>query len=405
VRFEWIVALRFLREGGLQTMLIITGTALGISFIVFITAILTNLQRDIVERTLGVQPHITIRPQDEVARPQWRAAGEPGAQPEVQARAQRLRSIDQWQPIARALDADPQVRAVSPIVSGPATVTRGDAARVVTLVGIVPDRYTSVTQLGTRIVAGSLTLAPGDTVIGRELAQDLGARVGDMVRIATPVSSGDAYRVRGIYDLGAKAFNRSYAYVALPVGQALHALPGGVSSIDLKVDNLWTAEAVALRLQREVPHQVESWMQANAQLMIGLANQTLMTRLIRITIGLVVAIGIASVLIVAVVQKTREIGILRAMGASRGRVLRVFLLQGALIGFVGAALGSIGGYWLTRMMAGLLRSADGARLITAHLDLPLYGATLLGAAVVGLLAAVAPARRAARLDPATAIRL
>jgi lipoprotein-releasing system permease protein len=83
----------------------------------------------------------------------------------------------------------------------------------------------------------------------------------------------------------------------------------------------------------------------------------------------------------------------------------VFLLQGALIGFVGAALGSIGGYWLTRMMAGLLRSADGARLITAHLDLPLYGATLLGAAVVGLLAAVAPARRAARLDPATAIRL
>lgn len=405
MRFEWIVALRFLREGGLQTALIITGTALGISFIVFITAILTNLQRDIVERTLGVQPHITIRPQDEVARPQWREAGAAGTQPEVQARAQRLRSIDQWQPIARALDEDPRVRAVSPVVSGPATVTRGDAARVVTLVGIVPDRYTSVTQLGTRIVAGSLTLAPGDTVIGRELAQDLGARVGDMVRIATPVSAGDAYRVRGIYDLGAKAFNRSYAYVALPVGQALHALPGGVSSIDLKVDNLWAAEAVAVRIQRDVPHQVESWMQANTQLMIGLANQTLMTRLIRITIGLVVAIGIASVLIVAVVQKTREIGILRAMGASRGRVLRVFLLQGALIGFVGAALGSIGGYWLTRFMASLLRSADGARLITAHLDLPLYFATLLGAAVVGVLAAVAPARRAARLDPATAIRL
>jgi len=415
MRFEWTIAWRFLREGGAQTVLIIVGATLGIAFIVFITGFLGELQRDIVQRTLGVQPHITVKPVEEVARALRGGIAEPGAAAQgtaagqvladIQPRGQRLRSIDQWQSMVARLRENPDVVAISPLVSGPGLVTRGDSNKSLAIVGIVPEAYAQVTRLDKKLIAGILRVDPGDVLLGRDLADDLGVEVGDPVRLSTPNSTGDTYRVRGIFDLGAKNLNQLYAFVGLATAQALHALPGGVTSIDVTVTDLWDAQRVAADLGRSIPHLVESWITVNKQLMVALSNQTLMTRMIRVTFGMVVAIGVASVLMVAVVQKTREIGILRAMGATRSRVLRVFLLQGALIGLIGAGLGCAAGYALGRLMSGLLRSADGTQLFIARLDFPLYAYTLLGAIMLGVLAAALPARRAARLDPAEAIRM
>ncbi len=404
MRFEWAVALRFLWEGGMQTVLIIAGATAGISVIVFISGFLTDLQRDLIRRTLGVQPGIIVRPAEEVARPLRSGVGAAAIE-QVQARAQRLRSVDQWQALQAELEAMRGIRAVSPVAAGPGLVTRGDVNKSVTLTGIVPERYVAVTRLDEKIVAGDLRLNPGDTVIGTDLARDLGVELGDKVRLSTPTSAGDAYQVRGIYDLGQRNLNRAYAYVALPTAQALLNLPGGVSSVELAVEDLFGAEALAARLQARIPHEVESWMKANSQLRTALNNQTVMTLLVRFFLALVVAIGVASVLVVSVVQKTREIGILRAMGASRARILRVFLLQGLLIGAVGAMLGSACGYLLTSVMSNVLRGDDGAPLFTAHFNPELYLYTVAGATVLGLVSAVMPARRAANLDPAQAIRL
>jgi lipoprotein-releasing system permease protein len=130
-----------------------------------------------------------------------------------------------------------------------------------------------------------------------------------------------------------------------------------------------------------------------------------MTLLVRFFLALVVAIGVSSVLVVAVVQKTKEIGILRAMGASRGRIMRVFLLQGALIGASGALAGCACGYALTSVMSNFVRSSDGVPLFTARVEPELYLYTLLAATALGLIAAMMPARRASRLDPAQAIRI
>ena len=404
MRFEWTVALRFLREGGMQTLLIIAGTTAGIAVIVFISGFLGDLQRDLIRRTLGVQPHVIVRPAEEVARPLHQAAGVTPLD-QVQARAQRLRSVDQWQALQAILEATPGVRAISPVASGPGLITRSNVNKSVTITGIVPARYVAVTRLDEKIVAGTLQLDPGDVIIGTDLARDLGATIGDKVRLSTATSPGDAYRVRGLYDLGQRALNRAYAYVTLPAAQALHNLPGGVSSVELSLDDLFGAERFAERLQARVPHEVESWMRANSQLRTALNNQTVMTLLVRFFLALVVAIGVASVLIVSVVQKTREIGILRAMGASRGRILRLFLLQGALIGASGAVLGSAFGYLLTAVMGDVLRADDGAPLFVAHFNAALYVTTIVGSVALGLVAAVMPARRAARLDPAHAIRL
>jgi len=404
MRFEWTVALRFLREGGMQTVLIVAGTTAGIAVIVFISGFLGDLQRDLIRRTLGVQPHVIVRPAEEIARPLHRSTGVTTLD-QVQARAQRLRSVDQWQALQAMLEATPGVRAVSPVAAGPGLITRANANKSVTITGIVPARYVAVTRLDEKIVLGQLRLNPGDVIIGTELARDLGVTLGDKVRLSTTTSPGDAYQVRGLYDLGQRSLNRAYAYVTLPAAQALLDLPGGVSSVEVAIDDLFGAERFAERLQARVPHEVESWMRANSQLRTALNNQTVMTLLVRFFLALVVAIGVASVLIVSVVQKTREIGILRAMGASRGRVLRLFLLQGALIGASGAVLGSAFGYLLTAVMGDILRADDGTPLFIAHFNAELYVFTVIGSIVLGLVAAVMPARRAARLDPAQAIRL
>lgn len=402
--FEWTVALRFLREGGVQTLLIVAGAAVGISVIVFISGFLGDLQRDLIRRTLGVQPGLVIRPAEEFARPQ-RASADTVPLEHVQARAQRLRSVDQWQALVADLEAMPGIRAVSPVAAGPGLATRGDVNKSVTITGIVPARYVAVTRLDERMVAGDLRLTPGDTVIGTELARELGISLGDKVHLSTPTSAGGAFQVRGIYDLGQRNLNRAYAFVALPTAQALLNLPGGVSSVEMAIEDLFAAEALAARLQARVPHEVESWMKANSQLRTALNNQTIMTILVRFFLALVVAIGVASVLIVSVVQKTREIGILRAMGASRKQILRVFLLQGMLIGVAGAVLGCVFGYFLTSTMSEVLRADDGTPLFVARFNLELYLYTVAGAIVLGLAAAAMPSRRAARLDPAQAIRL
>ncbi len=213
-----------------------------------------------------------MRPAEKTARPLHQSTGVT-ALDQVQARAQRLRSVDQWQALQAELEATPGVRAVSPVAAGPGLVTRGDANKSVTITGIVPARYVAVTRLDEKIVAGGLPLNPGEVAIGTDLARDLGVAIGDRVRLSTPTSPGGAYQVRGIYDLGQRGLNRAYAYL------------------------------------------------------------------------------------------------------------------------------------LTAVMSNFVRADDGTPLFTAHIDATLYGYTVLGAIVLGPIAAVMPARRAAKLDPAQAIRL
>ena len=153
MRFEWTVALRFLREGGVQTLLIVAGTTAGISVIVFISGFLGDLQRDLIARTLGVQPHVIVRPAEEVARP-LRDGAAVNALEQVQARTQRLRSVDQWQSLLVELEAMAGIRAVSPVAAGPGLVTRGDVNKSITVTGIIPERYVAVTRLNEKIVIG-----------------------------------------------------------------------------------------------------------------------------------------------------------------------------------------------------------------------------------------------------------
>ncbi|MBX3590355.1 MAG: ABC transporter permease [Burkholderiaceae bacterium] len=400
--FEWLVALRYLREGRMQTALILSGVVGGVAVIVFLTHLITQLQASIIERTLGSQAHIVIRPTEEVA---LRSLPADSTSSIVQPRAQRLRSVDQWEAVVGLAAATPGVVAVSPVVSGAGFALRGTANKAIALNGVDPARYRRVVHIDDHLVAGRFELSGSDAVIGVELAKDLGVSLGDRIRLLTAEGRDDLVTIVGLFDIGNRDLNRRWVFVSIRLAQSLLDLAGGVSNVDLAVDDIFGADAVADRLAAQTGLQVDSWMKTNAQLLAALRNQSVSNGLIRGFVVAIVAVGIASVLVVSVVQKQREIGILRAMGASPGKIMTVFLLQGALYGLVGSALGVGLATGLLYFFASVYRNADGSPLFVAQMDPTIVLSACAIAIVVGLAAAALPARRAARMDPVQAIRM
>lgn len=395
---EWNIALKFLREGRSQTALILVGIAVGVSVIVFITALITGLQVNIIDRTLGTQAHIKIQAPDETNRILPAVAGTTQLILEDK-RPRRLRSINNWQQMVATLDHLNQVVAVSPIVSGPAFARRGESLESVALVGIDVERYQKIIPIKNDIVAGQFRVGAGNAVIGKLLADDLGLRVGDKLRLDAGFNVYSVVNIAGIFELGVRELDSRYVYLDLKQAQSLLNLPGGVTVIDVKVQDIFAADVVAARIGRLTGLKSESWMETNAQLMNALSSQSLSTNMISLFVALSVAFGIASVLSVSVVQRTREIGILRAMGTTQQQMLRVFLIQGALYGLAGSLVGSMAGYSLVWAFNNL-----GPGLFYIPVSSTLVPIAMAIATVTGVLSAAIPARRAARLDPVVAIR-
>ncbi|MGK8472354.1 ABC transporter permease [Stutzerimonas stutzeri] len=395
---EWKIALRFLLDNRMQTLLIVFGIAVGSAVIVFITALITGLQANVIERTLGTQAHIRILPPDEANRTlpvtpdSWSLVLE-------SPRAQRLRSIINWQDIRDVLDQDAQVLAVSPVISGPAIARRGVARASVALLGIDPPRYQRIIPLADDLIAGRFMVGAGNAVIGKELAKDLGLGIGDKLRLDAGEGREAVVDIAGIFELGVRELDSRYVYLDLKQAQTLLDLPGGITVIDTTVADIFQADRVAERLARLTGLRAESWMETNGQLLNALSSQSMTTEMIRVFVGISVAFGIASVLAVSVVQRTREIGILRAMGSPRGQILRVFLLQGGVLGLFGSTCGGAVGWGLVQVF-----NIAGPRLFEIPVNPTLVPLAMLVATITGVLAAAMPARRAARYDPAVAIR-
>ena len=403
--FEWVVAIRFLQEGKIQTGFIAVGIAIGVAVIVFMSALLAGLQSNFVNRVLTGQAHIQLLNQKETVRPlRAGVAGEGQELAQLQVPLQRLKGIDQWQSWATLLGQIPQVSVLSPAVTGAALVTRGSATRSVSVVGVQPEVYFKIIPMTDKMVQGQALINSESILIGTELASDLGLGVGDQLRLSSGTGRVQTLTVSGIFDLGNKAANARNTFVALRTAQTLFDLVGGASVLDVTVRDVYTAETIAQKMHQLTGLQADSWIKTNEQFFTAVKAQTTANTAIRFFVALSVGFGIASVLVVSVVQRSREIGILRAMGVTRGQVLRVFLIQGGFLGLGGAVLGSGIGALALFLWQRFMRNADGSEMFPLVFDSGLLLQTLLLATLTGLLSAFAPALRAARLDPVVAIR-
>jgi lipoprotein-releasing system permease protein len=402
VPFELFVALRYLREGRLQTWLILAGVGVGVGAIIFVSALITGLQQSLVDRTLGSQAHVVVRPPEEMPRvlalpdAALRAAT-------VQRPPQRVRSIVEWQRVRDVLASIPDVAAVSPTVAGPAVAVRGLGATAVTVRGVDIDSYDRIVDLHEKLVAGNFDLTGFKAVVGTELARQLGLDVGGRVRLQATGDRGGVYTVAGIFDLGSKDLNERWVFISLRGAQTLYGLEGGVSTLEVKGREIFQAEELAARIRDRTGLDAESWMTRNSDLLVGLRSQNQSSMMIQVFVILAVALGIASVLAVSVVQKSREIGILKATGTRTPSITRIFLLQGGILGAAGSLLGIAIGAGLATFFASLATNPDGSPRFPVDLNLVLFSRTVAIALAVGLVAAILPARRAARMDPATVI--
>ncbi|MFW9606684.1 MAG: ABC transporter permease, partial [Pseudomonas sp.] len=281
---EWRIALRFLADSPMQTLLIVVGIGVGSAVIVFITALVTGLQANTIERTLGTQAHIRFLAPDAVNLYE--------KQPNVfdlrleSPRAQRLQTIINWQAMRDTLDQETRLRAVSPLTSGPAIARRGAARSSVNLLGIELERYQRIIPLNEKLIAGTLRLSPGHALIGRELAEDLGVTVGDKVRLDGGDGREAVVDIAAIFEMGVRELDARYVYLDLKQAQTLLNLPGGVTAIDTTVDRLFDAETIAQRLAALTGLKAESWMATNSQILNALRSQTMTTQMIRIFVGL-----------------------------------------------------------------------------------------------------------------------
>jgi lipoprotein-releasing system permease protein len=401
--FEWFVAIRYLRDARGQSALMLAAVSVGVSVIVFLSALINGLQSSLIESTLGSQPHITLR----IPREEPRALVYPRDGLAIarlrQPATQRLRSLDQWPAVMRAAARTPGVTGAAPTVSGSGTATRADARVPIVIRGVNPGSFLDIIDLQRDIVQGAFDVTSGRVVIGSSLAGDLGVSVGDRIRVTSTEGVEDVVMIAGLFTVGTDAVDKSWLVTSLRHGQSLFDLPGGVTTIELKVRDVFDADRIADGIRGRTGLTVESWMTLNAELLSGLSAQSSSKTMIQLFVVVSVALGIASILIVSVVQKSREIGILRAVGTPARRVLAVFLIQGGVLGVTGSFIGSAVGVLFAKLFELLTADPAGVPRFPVQVDPSLLLGTTLLATAVGLLAAVIPARRAAALDPAAAI--
>ncbi len=402
--FDWFVALRYLKKDKAQTALILAAVSIGVSVIVFLSALINGLQASLIDKTLGSQAHVTLHVPREAPRPLTLADSDRAIARTVQPAAQRLRSIDQWPEVMVEVERIAGVTATSPAVMGAGFAVRSDAKEPIMVKGVDPERFLSILDLRKKMVAGRFDVAGGEVAVGSTLASDLGVGVGDKIHVVTTEGVDEVVTISGVFTLGNEGADKTWLFTSLRHAQSLYALPGGATAIELKVADVFTAEDVAHEAKERTGLDADSWMKLNADLLTGLSAQNSSKLMIQFFVVVAVALGIASVLIVSVVQKSREIGILRAVGTSSGRVLRVFLIQGGVLGLGGSFLGSALGALFSKLFENIARDPSGAPKFPVELDLSLFLSAAAIATGVGLLAALLPARRASRLDPATAIR-
>lgn len=401
---ELLVAARFLREGRVQTLLILSGASMGVAVVLFLTALLAGLEVSLVQQTLSAQAHIVVegqRDQPGPARP--RAPAELVVARVVAGETRPVRLRD-GEAIQARLKRVPGVRAVSPVAATSAFALRGALREPVVVQGVDLQRHEEIVALSERLVEGRLEVGGDGVVIGRGLARDLTLGVGDTFRLLGPEGVDAVVRVAGVAAFGVSAADDGWVFTSIRRAQVLGSLGDELTRIDVQVHDPANALNVAERMRTTVQADVSSWQERNPDLLAGIRAQGSSGTVINIFVALAVALGIASVLAVSVVQRRGEIGVLRATGTPARVVLVIFLWQGAIVGVVGSLLGSALGVALLELFVRFVRDEQGEALFPIVVSIRMVASACLLAIGTGVVAALAPARSAARLNPVDAIR-
>jgi len=396
------IATRYLTASKAQTALLVFGVAIGVFIFIFMSALIGGLAEFIMARTAGDMAHITIQaePMDPVLllAPTGRTillVQEPTSQTTA-----TLKDTAALVPLIEAL---PGVIGTSQQINGSGFLTRGAQVVQVSINGLEPGRESVIANLSSYITEGTATLGAGGVLIGKTLAEDMDLGLGQTVRLQSSGGIEALLTITGVYETGSGGPDRRQAYVSLATARTLFGLPQGVTRVEIKLADLYTADAMAPRIKALTGLDAKSWTEKAAQLLEALQAQAQTGYILKSFALLTIIIGVASALLLSTYRRRPEIGIMRAMGAGRWFVMVVFVSQGALIGLMGGLFGAAAGYGV--LLAFPARDSFGPGQSGLPIDITqgAYGLAILLTTLGAILASILPARAAARLDPVTAI--
>jgi lipoprotein-releasing system permease protein len=377
------LALRFLKSGKGQTVLITIGIGIAIAAQIFIGLLITSLQNTLVDRTVGHQPQITIT-----------SAG-------------ANINLSNWQTTVQKLREDPLVKTVSISASDNAFIQKGARTAPVLLRGLDIQAIDDIYGINHNILQGSWDSSGQGVLIGKELKEAMSLNQGDEITLQTPLGKSATFRISGVYDLGVANINQTWVISNLSSARQLFGLNEDITSIEIKVSDLFQSDVIADQLKSTLNNpelKIVNWKSQNTQLLSGLQGQSISSLMIQIFILVSVVIAIASILAITVFQKSRQIGILKAMGIKDRDASLVFIYEGLIIGLIGSIVGVLLGLGLLYGFAAGTSKPGTAALIDLYIDYKFIILSWGIAVVAAVLAALIPARRSLRLNPIDVIR-
>ncbi len=410
--YEMFIGLRYLKAKRKQTfvslitLISIAGVMVGVTALIVVIAVMNGFKEDLRDKILGVTSHVVISRFDG--------------------------NISKYQEVRAKVGEVSGVNAATPFIYTQVMISSRKAISGAVLRGIEPKTASKVINLPKNLRAGSLEELEAENkpegmrstpgiILGNELARNIGASRGEPVTVISPlgrltplgrVPRSQTFRVAGIFDSGMYEYDSTIAYVSLWAAQRFLGIGDRVTGIEVRVDDIYEADRVARAIGKALggyPYWSRDWMRMNKNLFSALKLEKIVMFIILTLIILVAAFNIVGTLIMVVVEKTRDIAILKSMGATRRSIMKIFLIEGAVIGLVGTLLGLLGGYTLCTLLATykfIELPSDVYYISTLPVKMnPLDVALIaLAAIVITLAASVYPAWQASRFDPAEAIR-
>ncbi|TET19457.1 MAG: lipoprotein-releasing ABC transporter permease subunit [Candidatus Cloacimonadota bacterium] len=405
MRFEFFIARRYLkakRATIFQSIIILismAGVFIGVTTILIVLSVMSGFQKDLQDKILGTNAHIAV----------LKYFNEP---------------VTSYDSVLAIVKEVPHVVGAVPFIYTKVMINNDNYVDGIVLRGVDEKNLSEVSDIETKLVYGTFNFSKGDIpgiVLGSILADNLRVHTGDELSIfstanftATPmgyIPKFKRFRVIGIFEAGMFEYDAALAYVSLQSAQKLIGMNDAVTGIEVKIDKIYKAPEISREIEKRLgfPFRANHWIRMNRSLFAALKLEKTVMFIILVLIIVVASFNIVATLILIVIQKTKDIGILKSMGASSRQIMRIFMFQGLMIGTIGTALGIIAGVTVSFLLGkyrfiSLPSDVYFIDTLPVHMVADDFIIVGVAAIIVSFLATIYPAMRAAKLDPVRAIR-